>query len=39
VSRKKRNQGAQHGHKKHTRQSFEAEQIDTVIEYELEDEA
>ena len=36
VSRKKRKRGAQHGHKKHTRQSFEPEQIDTVIEYELE---
>lgn len=36
VSRKKRKRGAQHGHKKHTRQSFEPDQIDAVIEYELE---
>jgi len=37
VSRKKRKQGGQRGHRKFTRQPFEAEQVDEVIEYELND--
>jgi transposase len=34
---KKRKRGAQHGHRKFSRQSFEPEQVDEVIEYELRD--
>jgi len=32
---KKRKRGAQHGHRKFSRQPFEPEQVDEVIEYEL----
>jgi len=35
VSRKKRKRGGQYGHKKFSRQPFEPEQVDEVIEYEL----
>jgi transposase len=34
---KKRKRGAQHGHRRFSRQSFEPEQVDEVIEYELRD--
>ena len=37
VSRKKRKRGGQQGHKKFTREPFEPEQVDEVIEYELTD--
>lgn len=34
---KKRKRGGQHGHRKFSRQPFEPEQVDEVIEYELRD--
>jgi transposase len=34
---KKRKRGGQHGHRKFSRQSFEPEQVDEVIEYEFKD--
>ena len=37
VGRRKRKRGAQHGHRKFSRQPFEPEQVDEVIEYELKD--
>lgn len=37
VGRKKRKRGGQHGHKKFSRQPFEPQQIDEVIEYEFTD--
>ena len=37
VSRKKRKRGGQRGHRKFSRQPFEPEQVDEVIEYELKD--
>jgi len=37
VSRKKRKRGGQFGHKKFSRQPFESEQVDEVIEYEFKD--
>lgn len=37
VGRGKRKQGAQPGHKKFSRQPFEPEQVDEVIEYEFKD--
>jgi len=37
VSRKKRKRGGQCGHRKFSRQPFESEQVDEVIEYELKD--
>lgn len=36
-SRKKRNRGGQHGHRKFSRMPFEPEQVDEVIEYEFKD--
>ena len=35
VSRKKRKRGGQPGHKKHSRKSFTADEVDHTIEYEL----
>jgi len=37
VSRKKRKRGGQPGHRKSSRQPFEPEQVDEIIEYELKD--
>jgi transposase len=37
VRRKKRKRGGQRGHRKFTRQPFEPEQVDEVIEYEFKD--
>jgi len=37
VFRKKRKRGGQFGHKKFSRQPFESEQVDEVIEYEFKD--
>jgi transposase len=37
VSRKKRKRGGQRGHRKFTRQPFEPEQVDEIIEYEFKD--
>jgi len=34
---KKRKRGGQHGHRKFSRQPFDPEQVDEVIEYEFED--
>lgn len=39
ISRKKRKQGGQHGHKKFTREPFKPQEIDEFVEYELEDKA
>jgi len=35
VGCRKRRRGGQHGHRKFTRQPFEPEQVDEVIEYEF----
>ena len=37
ISRKKRTRGGQHGHKKFSRQPFEQQQVDEIIEYEFND--
>lgn len=37
VSRKKRKRGGQRGHRKFSRQPFEPEQVEEIIEYELKD--
>ncbi len=37
VRRKKRKRGGQRGHRKFTRQPFESEQVDEIIEYEFKD--
>jgi transposase len=37
VGRKKRKRGGQRGHRKFTRQPFEPEQVDEIIEYEFKD--
>ena len=37
ISRKKRQKGGQHGHRKFTRPAFTPDQIDEVIEYEFVD--